>query len=443
MKRKYYVETYGCQMNSYDSQVIEGLLDAEGLTKVEKPEDSDLIIFNTCSVRDNAEQRVLGRINQLHSLRYGREDSLLMGVVGCMAQRLGAELEQATRKRIDFAIGPDQYRRLPEIIAAAERNDSDLYFTDFDQTVTYQARPKQSPPGGTHFVAVMRGCDKYCSYCIVPFTRGRERSKDWRDIVTEIEELAAQGAFEVTLLGQTISSYDFDGVDFAGLLEKVSAVEGIQSIRFMTSYPTDMTPELFRVIGALPKVGSSIHLPVQSGSDSMLKKMNRRYSVAQYEEILAAGRRETPGLLFSTDIIVGFPGETDADFQQTLDLVERQGFIFAFCFKYSPREGTLSARIEDDVPTAVKEERLARLLEAQDRQTRRHLESMVGSEQEILLDETSKKQETDLRGRTRQNIRIIVKRSPELQIGTRVGVRVREIAGSSLLGDLLEPSGGN
>jgi tRNA-2-methylthio-N6-dimethylallyladenosine synthase len=442
MKRKYYVETYGCQMNAYDSQVIEGFLDDDGLERVDRPEDSDLIIFNTCSVRDNAEQRVLGRINQLQQLRKGREEPLLMGVVGCMAQRLGEQIEAVTRKRIDFAVGPDQYRRLPEIIAAAGAEGRDLYYTDFDQTVTYQARPKQSPPGGTHFVAVMRGCDKYCSYCIVPFTRGRERSKDWREIVAEVEHLASENAFELTLLGQTISSYRHEDVDFAGLLEKVSAVDGIVSIRFMTSYPTDMTPELFRAIAALPKVGRAIHLPVQSGSDRMLKAMNRRYTVAQYEEILAAGRREIPNLLFSTDLIVGYPGETEADFQHTLDLVNRQGFISAFSFKYSPREGTLSARQPDDVPQAVKEERLARLLALQEAETRKHLESMLGTEQEILLDETSKKQETHLRGRTRQNIRIIVKRRPELKIGTKVGVHVHEIAGSSLRGQLLEPSGG-
>ena len=442
MKRKYYVETYGCQMNAYDSQVIEGFLDDEGLQKVDRPEDSDLIIFNTCSVRDHAEQRVLGRINQLHSLRRGRKEPLLMGVVGCMAQRLGEAIEGESRGRIDFAVGPDQYRRLPDIIKEAGNRDAQHYFTDFDQTVTYQARPKQSPPGGTHFVAVMRGCDKYCSYCIVPYTRGRERSKDWRLIVAEAERIAEQGAFEITLLGQTISSYDFEGLDFAGLLARVSEVDGIQSIRFMTSYPTDMTPELFRTIGALPKVGSAIHLPVQSGSDRMLKRMNRRYTAGQYEEILAAGRRESPELIFSTDIIVGFPGETEADFQQTLDLVERQRFISAFCFKYSPREGTLSHRWEDDVAQEVKEERLARLIALQDANTQDHLRSLLGTEQEILLDETSKKQETHLRGRTRQNIRIIVKRRPELEIGTKVGVRVREIAGSSLRGDLLPPLGG-
>ncbi len=446
MTRKYYVETYGCQMNAYDTQVIDGVLEAHGLEKVEKPEQSDLIIINTCSVREQAETRVLGRINQLAGLRHGREDRLLMGVVGCMAQRLGPKLISGTRKRVDFVVGPQQYKKLPEILEqvnAVEAPDTEHYFTDFDHVVTYQAKPKETPPGGSHFVAVMHGCDKFCSYCIVPFTRGRERSKDWRHIVEEVELLAGQGAFEVTLLGQTISSYDFEGLDFAGLLERIHAVEGIQSIRFMTSYPTDMTPELFARIGALPKVGTGIHLPFQSGSDRILEAMNRRYGIAQYEKILADGHAAIDDLLFSTDIIVGFPGETEEDFQATLDVVERQRFISSYMFKYSPREGTLAHRqTEDDVPTPVKEERLARLIELQERLTRERLEEYLGREMEILLDEPSKKDETQLRGRTRNNLRVIVDRRPELAIGNKVRVRPTAIRGSSLMAEIVDPPPG-
>jgi len=417
-----------------------GVLEEQGLERVERPEDSDLILINTCSVRDHAEQRVIGRINQLAGLRIGRETRLMMGVAGCMAQRLGPELIRGTKRRVDFVVGPDQYKRLPEILARADAREVDLYFTDFDHAVTYQARPKQSPPGGTHFVAVMHGCDKFCSYCIVPFTRGRERSKDWREVVAEVERLAEMDAFEVTLLGQTISSYEYEGVDFAGLLAKVSEIGGIQSVRFLTSYPTDMTPALFRRIASLPKVGTAIHLPFQSGSNRILERMNRRYSIEEYEEILATGRCEIDGLLYSTDIIVGYPGETEEDFQATLDVVERQSFVSAFMFKYSPREGTLSERRDpDDVPTELKETRLAQLIATQDRQTERILAAQRGRELEILLDETSKKQETQLRGRTRNNLRVIVERRPGLEIGQKVRVRVREIAGSSLLAEPIDP----
>ncbi len=447
MIRKYYVETYGCQMNAYDSQVIEGVLETSGLEKVAKPEDSDLIIINTCSVREQAETRVIGRINQLAGLRYRRKERLLMGVVGCMAQRLGAELISGSKKRVDFVVGPQQYKQLPEIleqVAALPEPSTEHFFTDFDHVVTYQAKPKETPPGGSHFVAVMHGCDKFCSYCIVPFTRGRERSKDWRSIVEEIELLASRGAFEVILLGQTISSYDFDGLDFAGLLEKVSAIDGIQSIRFMTSYPTDMSPDLFAAIGALPKVGTGIHLPFQSGSDRILERMNRRYRADQYENILASGHAAIKDLLFSTDIIVGFPGETEEDFQATLDLVDRQNFISSYNFKYSPREGTLAWRQGlDDVPTELKEERLARLLELQSQKTQGQLESRLGQELEILLDEPSKKDETRLRGRTRNNLRVIVPRRDDLRIGNKVRVRIASIVGTTLLADLLDrPQGG-
>lgn len=447
MSRKYYVETYGCQMNAYDAQVIDGILEAHGLEKVDRPELSDLIIINTCSVREQAEQRVLGRINQLAGLRHGRKERLLMGVVGCMAQRLGPKLISGTKQRVDFVVGPQQYKRLPEIleqVAAVPVAKTEHYFTDFDHVVTYQAKPKLAPPGGSHFVAVMHGCDKFCSYCIVPFTRGRERSKDWRDILDEVTLLAERGAFEVTLLGQTISSYSYEDIDFGGLLEKVHAVEGIRSIRFMTSYPTDMDAAFFRRIAGLPKVGTGIHLPCQSGSDGILAAMNRRYTAAQYEAILAQGHAEIENLLFSTDIIVGFPGETDADFQATLDLVERQAFISAYMFKYSPREGTLAwRRHKEEVPVAVKEERLSRLMALQDRKTRMHLEAQLGRELEILLDEPSKKDETKLRGRTRNNIRVIVERAPGLRIGEHASVRPKAIAGSSLLAEVVaSPRGG-
>ncbi len=447
MAKKYYVETYGCQMNAYDSQVIEGVLEASGLEKVSRPEDSDLIIINTCSVREQAETRVIGRINQLAGLRYHRQERLLMGVVGCMAQRLGSELISGTKRRVDFVVGPQQYKQLPEILEQVEAvpaPSAEHFFTDFDHLVTYQAKPKATPPGGSHFVAVMHGCDKFCSYCIVPFTRGRERSKNWRDIIEEVELLASKGAFEVVLLGQTISSYAYEGTDFSDLLMKVSAVEGIQSIRFMTSYPTDMSADLFATIGSLPKVGTGIHLPFQSGSDRILELMNRRYSAEQYENILAKGHAAIEDLLFSTDIIVGFPGETEADFQATLDLVDRQDFISAYTFKYSPREGTLAWRQgEDDVATEIKEERLARLMDLQAKKTRAHLESCLGRELEILLDEPSKKDETCLRGRTRNNLRVIVPRRDEFRIGSKVRVRATAIAGTSLLADLPDrPQGG-
>jgi tRNA-2-methylthio-N6-dimethylallyladenosine synthase len=432
--KKYFVETYGCQMNFYDSQVVDGVLEEQGMIRVDRPEDSDIILINTCSVRDKAEQRVRGRINQLSGLRNGREKGPLIGLLGCMAQRLGATLLEEKRNHLNFVVGTDQYLKLPEIIARAEEQEKDLYFTDFDHIVTYEARPKSMPPGGSHYVAVMQGCDKFCSYCIVPFTRGRERSKPVETILREVQLIADQGGFEVTLLGQTISSYQDEDVDFAGLLEKVSKLGGIESLRFMTSYPSDMTADLFASLSKLPKVERRIHLPVQSGSDRMLSAMNRRYTVAEYENILETGRHEMSGLLFSTDIIVGYPGETEEDFQATLDLVKRQRFVSAFMFKYSPRDATLSARQEDDIPTSVKEERLARLIEVQAANTKSYLLPLVGSEMEILLDETSKKTKNQLRGRSRDQFRVVVDRNKDMRIGTRIRVRIEELRGETLMG---------
>jgi len=432
--KKYYVETYGCQMNFYDSQVVDGLLAKRGMLKVDRPEDSDVILINTCSVRDKAEQRVRGRVNQLSGLRKDRGGKPLIGILGCMAQRLGGSLVQGKRSPLDFVVGTDQYLKLPEIIDLAFARGEDLAFTDFDSSVTYEAIPKTEPPGGSHYISVMQGCDKFCSYCIVPFTRGRERSKPMETVLREAELIAERGGFEVTLLGQTISSYRDGETDFAKLLSAVSEVDGIESIRFMTSYPTDLRPDFFVSLSGLPKVERRIHLPVQSGSDRVLKSMNRRYTISEYEEVLAVGRKEVPGLLFSTDIIVGYPGETEEDFRSTLDLVARQRFVSAFMFKYSPREATLSARREDDVPREVKDERLARLIELQKANTRSHLDGLLGKEMEILLDETSKKTKNQLRGRSREQFRVIVERNEGLRIGSWIPVRIEDRKGETLFG---------
>jgi len=436
VKRRFHVETYGCQMNAYDSQVMVGLLERAGWEAVADPEAADLILVNTCAVREHAERRVLGRLNQLAGLRRRREAPLVLGVVGCMAQRLGEELVAATGGRVDLVVGPDQYDRLPALAESALAPGEALVCTERDHGAVYRAKPRTAPPGGSHFVAVMRGCDNYCSYCVVPYTRGRERSKPWRQVLDEVTDLAARGAFEVVLLGQTVSNYRDGDVDLAGLLERLHDVPGLQSLRFLTSYPTDASERLLRTIAALPKAGTELHLPFQAGSDRILAAMNRRYTVAGYEAVLDRARALVPDVTFTTDIIVGFPGETEDDFAGTLGVVERQGFASAFTFKYSTRAGTRAARLEDDVPLAVKEERLARLNALQSRKTRQLLESQLGRTLEIVLDEPSKKRETQLRGRCRNNLRVIVDRAPGLELGTRVRARVHAIAGTSLLGTL-------
>jgi tRNA-2-methylthio-N6-dimethylallyladenosine synthase len=423
-------------MTAYDSQVMVGGLERAGWEAVPDPEQADLVLVNTCAVREHAERRALGRLSQLAGLRRRRAAPLILGVAGCMAQRLGADLIAATGGRVDLVVGPDQYDRLPELAAEAAARGEALVCTEPDHGAVYRAKPRTAPPGGSHFVAVMRGCDNYCAYCVVPYTRGRERSKPWRQVADEVADLAARGAFEVVLLGQSVSNYHDGDVDLAGLLERLHDIPGLQSLRFLTSYPTDASERLLRTVAALPKVGTELHLPFQAGSDRILAAMNRRYTVAGYEAVLDRARAIVPDALFTTDIIVGFPGETEADFAGTLAVVERQGFASAFTFKYSTRAGTRAARLPDDVPLAAKEERLARLNALQSRKTRELLESQLGRTLEIVLDEPSKKRETQLRGRSRNNLRVFVDRAPGLSLGARVRARVNAIAGTSLIGTL-------
>ena len=433
MLKSVYIETYGCQMNVADSELMLGVLLRNGYVRATDPAGADVMLVNTCAVRDNAEQRVIGRVGELQ--RYKRKDGVL-GVVGCMAQRLGPALLERI-SRVDLVIGPDAYRNLPELIGLAQSGQR-LSDTTFRSWEHYEDVPPVRENGPTAFVTVQRGCDYRCTFCIVPQTRGPERSRRLEDVVREVAALVEQGTSEVTLLGQTVNSYHDGSHDFADLLKAVGRVDGIRRLRFTSPYPTDFTPRVLEAMANTPAVCEHVHLPVQSGSNAVLRRMLRRYTRERYLEVLAALREAIPGLTLSTDIIVGFPGETDAQFEETLSLVEEAGFDDAYTFKYSVREGTPAVRLKDHVPDSVASERLARLIETVRACTRRKNIERVGETHEVLVERPAKRGGLMLT-RTRSNHLVLLELPPS-STGQYHRVRLSGTTGSTFLGTVVTPT---
>lgn len=419
-----YVETYGCQMNVADSELVLGVLGREGYVRTDDPALADVLLVNTCAVRDHAEQRVLSRIGELK--RHKRPGTVL-GVVGCMAQRLGPRLFERV-PQVDLVIGPDGYRGLPELIARAQEGEraAALEFRSWEH---YEDVPVAREARASAFVTVQRGCDYRCTFCVVPQTRGPERSRPLADVVREVGDLTAAGTTEVTLLGQTVNSYDDGAHDFADLLRAVGGVPGIRRLRFTSPYPTDFTARVLEAMAATPAVCEHVHVPAQSGSSRLLKRMRRRYDRARYLEVIAALRRAVPGIALTTDLIVGFPGETEADFADTLSLVETVGYDDAYTFKYSPREGTPATRLPDAVPDAVAGERLERLIATVRRVARRKNVGLVGTTHEVLVEGRAKRGAL-LQGRTRGN-KVALFQGPEQWIGSYTRVQFTGTTGST------------
>ncbi len=422
--RRVYIETYGCQMNVSDSELMFGVLGREGYVRTDDPGEADVLLVNTCAVRDHAEQRVLGRMGELK--RYKRPGDV-MGVVGCMAQRLGPKL-LARVPQVDLVIGPDGYRALPELIARARDGERAAEVT-FKAWEHYEDVPPARDNPTSAFVTVQRGCDYRCTFCIVPMTRGPERSRKLADVVGEVARLAGAGTTEVTLLGQTVNSYHDGEHDFADLLRAVGAVDGIRRLRFTSPYPTDFTPRVLAAMAETPAVCEHVHLPVQSGSSRTLKRMLRRYDRDRYLEVVAALRAAIPGIALSTDIIVGFPGEIEADFQDTLSLVEAVAFDDAYTFKYSVRDGTPAVKIKDHVPEQTKTERIGRLIEVVRRVAKRKNVELVGSAHEVLVEGPAKRGDL-LQARTRTN-KIALLEGPLDWMGTYRRVRFTGTTGST------------
>jgi tRNA-2-methylthio-N6-dimethylallyladenosine synthase len=411
-------------MNVADSELILGALRRAGYERTEDPAGADVLLVNTCAVRDHAEQRVLGRMGELK--RHKRRGGVL-GVVGCMAQRLGPALLERV-PQVDLVVGPDGYRALPELIARAREGEraAEVAFRSWEH---YEDVPVDRPPGASAFVTVQRGCEYRCTFCVVPMTRGPERSRKLEDVVREVTDLAARGTSEVTLLGQTVNSYHDGRHDFADLLRSAGAIEGLRRLRFTSPYPTDFTGRVLAAMAETPAVCEHVHLPVQSGSDRTLKRMVRRYTRTGYLEVVDALRSAIPGIALTTDLIVGFPGETEADFAETLSLVAEVGFDDAFTFRYSVRDGTPATRLPDRVADEVAGERLERLIGAVRGMARRRNLALIGTTHEVLVEGRAKRGSW-LQARTRSN-KVALVDGPEDWIGTYRRVRLTGTTGST------------
>jgi len=435
--RKLYIETYGCQMNVVDSEVVAAILLQHHYDVTEDINEADLVLVNTCSIRDNAEQRVRARIRDFKKLKEHKEQ-VSIGVIGCMAERLKEKLLE-DESIVDLVVGPDAYRDLPALLEEVESGEKGIN-TILSLEETYgDIRPVRMDRNHvTSFVAIMRGCNNFCAYCVVPGTRGRERSRDPETIVREASELFLNGYREVTLLGQNVNSYSWKKGDhpvrFEKLLEMVAGIDPAFRVRFATSHPKDLSDELLSLMAQYPNLCKSIHLPVQSGSSSVLERMKRRYTREHYMDRISAIRKFLPAATISTDIIAGFCGETEEEHQQTLSLMEWVAYDFAYMFKYSERPGTYaSEKLKDDVPESVKTRRLNEIIELQSRLSLKSKQLDVGRKFEVLVEGTSKKSEENLYGRTSQN-KVVVFPKKDLKPGDYVEVMVSDCTSATLIG---------
>ncbi|HSN38999.1 MAG TPA: tRNA (N6-isopentenyl adenosine(37)-C2)-methylthiotransferase MiaB [Burkholderiales bacterium] len=442
MSKKVYIKTFGCQMNEYDSDRMADVLQAaQDMELTENPAEADLILFNTCSVREKAQEKVfhdLGRVRQFKHA--GRE--VLIGVGGCVASQEGAAIV-ARAPYVDLVFGPQTLHRLPQMIEARHASGKPQVDISFPEIEKFDRLPAARVEGSTAFVSIMEGCSKYCSFCVVPYTRGEEVSRPFDSVLTEIAGLAQQGVKEITLLGQNVNAYRgaMDGgeiADFALLLEYAADIPGVGRIRYTTSHPKEFTPRLIDAHARIPQIVGHVHLPVQSGSDRVLAAMKRGYTALEYRSIIRRLREKRPDISISSDFIVGFPGETAADFEATMKLIDDVGFDASFSFIYSRRPGTPAAEFADGTPHALKLERLQRLQAKIDAQATAISGGMVGTRQRVLIEGTSKKDISELSGRTDNN-RVVNFRGPERLIGEFVDVAITAALPHSLRGELVAP----
>uniref|UniRef100_UPI0040389F58 tRNA (N6-isopentenyl adenosine(37)-C2)-methylthiotransferase MiaB n=1 Tax=Odoribacter laneus TaxID=626933 RepID=UPI0040389F58 len=440
MGKKFYIETYGCQMNVADSEVVAAILTAKGYEHIKDRNEADIILVNTCSVRENAEQRVRGRVQGFSEVRK-QNPHLLIGVMGCMAERLGEKLFEQ-EKNVNIIVGPDAYMDLPLLIEKASRGEKAINI-QLSETETYKdicpSRIDETSISG--FVSIMRGCNNFCTYCIVPYTRGRERSRSPHSIVSEVMDLQKRGYKEVTLLGQNVNSYCYKDesttVDFPALLALVARTVPSMRIRFATSHPKDMSDQTLETIARHSNICKAIHLPVQSGSNSVLKNMNRKYTREWYLDRIAAIRRIVPDCGISTDVFVGFHNENEADFRETLSLMEEVKFDQAFMFKYSERPGTVaSKRLPDNIDEETKGRRLQELIDLQIGWSLESNRKDIGKTFEVLVEGVSKKSPDEMFGRSSQN-KVIVFPSTTTRIGEFVQVKVKDCTSATLIGELV------
>jgi len=441
MPKKVFIRTFGCQMNEYDSdKMVDVLAVAEGVVKTDNPEDADIILFNTCSVREKAQEKVFHDLGRVKHLKKAKPD-LVIGVGGCVASQEG-EAIVARAPYVDVVFGPQTLHRLPQLIAERRAKGKAAVDVSFPEIEKFDALPPAEVKGASAFVSIMEGCSKFCTFCIVPYTRGGEVSRPFEDILTEVAGLATHGVKEVNLLGQNVNAYrgamagSDELADLALLIEYIADIPGIERIRYTTSHPREMTQRLIDTYAKVPKLVSHLHLPVQAGSDRVLAAMKRGYTALEYKSIIRKLRAVRPEISLSSDFIVGFPGETDEDFEKTMKLIEDVGFDASFSFIYSPRPGTPALELEDSTPAEVKSARLARLQQRIDDMAQAVSQSMVGSVQRVLVEGVSKKDAHELAGRTDNNRIVNFAGNPRL-INTFVEVKITGALPHSLRGEIV------
>ncbi|MDQ6971998.1 MAG: tRNA (N6-isopentenyl adenosine(37)-C2)-methylthiotransferase MiaB [Mariprofundaceae bacterium] len=434
-----YIKTYGCQMNEYDSSRMADLMqEAYGLRLVGAAEDADVILMNTCSVREKAEEKVYSELGRYRKIKDARPD-LIIGVGGCVAQQEGERIQQRA-PFVDIVFGPQTYHRLPELVKQIRRERVHLTLTDMPEIEKFDHLPKARHGGHSAFVTIMEGCDKFCTFCVVPYTRGPELSRPAEDVLRECREVIEAGAVEITLLGQNVNGYLGAGADggewdFSMLLYAVADLPGLKRLRFFTSHPMEVNEGLIEAFGELDVLMPFLHLPVQSGSDRLLKAMHRGHDRRHYLGLIEKFRAARPDIALSSDFIVGFPGETDEDFAATLDLVRSVGFDSAFCFNYSPRPGTPAAKVEDNVPQDVKDARLQSLLTLVREQTKAVHQLHIGRVEDVLVERASRS-EGDMQGRT-ADFKIVHFKGQPRQVGQLMPLRITGAYGQSLRGELV------
>ncbi len=440
MTRKLYIKTFGCQMNEYDSSRIEDILaESHDLELTDTPEDADVLLLNTCSIREKAQEKVFSQLGRWKTWKQDKPD-LVIGVGGCVASQEGAAIQQRA-PYVDMVFGPQTIHRLPDMLSRVQNHKQGVVDISFPEIEKFDRLPEPSVNGPSAFVSIMEGCSKYCTFCVVPYTRGEEVSRPFDDVIAEVAGLAAKGVREVNLLGQNVNAYrgvmdDGDVADLALLIHYVAAIDGIERIRFTTSHPVEFSDSLIQVYGEVPQLVSFLHLPVQSGSDRILAAMKRGHTADEYRDKIRRLREVRPDIAISSDFIVGFPGETDDDFAATMQLIEDIQFDQSFSFIYSARPGTPAADMPDDATDLIKKHRLAILQDAISRNAAAYSEQMVGSVQRVLVDRLSRKDDKQLAGRTENNRVVNFDGGADL-IGEFVDVRITRALPNSLAGELI------
>ena len=432
MNKSYFIETYGCQMNVADSELISGLLSSEGYNETSDIHAADIIFVNTCAIREHAEDKVHSRLGFYNQLKQKKPETII-GILGCMAQNLKEDILES-KPFVDIILGPDSYRKLPEMINNRSNKIDHIVDTKLSRYEVYDNLFPSRNEGINAWISIMRGCDKFCTFCIVPFTRGRERSRSIDSIVSEAVQAVADGFHEITLLGQNVNSYNHQGQKFHELLDEVAQINGLKRIRYTSPHPQDMTQEVLNVMRKHQKICNYVHLPLQSGNDRILKRMNRTYKKLEFISLVKQIRETLPNVGLSTDIIVGFPGESKIEFNDTLDVMEKVHFDSAYTFKYSSRPGTKASEFEDLVAEDEKQSRLEMVIEMQKKHTLSQNKKRVGSIEMILVEKESKRSTNHWAGRTDSNRWVIFEKNNS-QIGDLVSVKITNAKGITLHGE--------